>query len=296
MTLLTFSLIPIFCATGTMKVEQLIFIQLIIILEQILEVNPLSRNQTLANSNNMDKDGSSLLITYIPPYRQTGFLLLGKEYSHNNVSKIVEDEILIKPLWEEFLEVVQAITVVGGFLANVATVMTLVTNGDAFSPAIRVLFRHQSFLDAVICLIAILHIWLPPMWLMGVHFIDEFICHVWHGNVIYYNFIYASIWNLVALCFERYLAVCHPFKHQNLTTGKLHTIMIAQFVSGVVILSPYWFHTTMINNTCTAQLHFNTAVVAEAYVYMSIFVLALDYLCPTVLSSMLFTNVNPLRV
>ncbi len=48
--------------------------------------------------------------------------------------------------------------------------------------------------------------------------LDQLICHLWHSQWCFWMSMLISIWNLVLIAFERFLAVCKPLKHQNLTS------------------------------------------------------------------------------
>ena len=67
------------------------------------------------------------------------------------------------------------------------------------------------------------------MWVPGFYIGDMIMCHVWHSQVIFWMFTVASVWNLVALTYERYLCVCHPFKHQLLTKKKVYIIIVCTY-------------------------------------------------------------------
>ena len=61
-----------------------------------------------------------------------------------------------------------------------------------FSPVIRLLLTHQSSVDAVACLFAILLLVQPLNWIPGVKILDTLICHLWDGQCIYWFTIVIS--------------------------------------------------------------------------------------------------------
>ena len=142
-------------------------------------------------------------------------------YSTLNQTEYFSDEQQIKPLWLQVLDTSQLIMAVLGSLANIITFITLSVNGMAFSPAILFLLRHQSMVDAIACVFATLHLVQDPNWVPGIYFLDVIVCHTWNPQFLYWTFVFVSIWNLVCLAYERNLAVCKPFDHQNLTIKKL---------------------------------------------------------------------------
>ena len=61
-----------------------------------------------------------------------------------------------------------------------------------FSPVIRLLLTHQSSVDAVACLFAIILLVQPLNWIPGVYILDTLICHLWDGQCIYWFTIVIS--------------------------------------------------------------------------------------------------------
>ena len=51
------------------------------------------------------------------------------------------------------------------------------------------------------------------------------------------------VWNLVIIAFERYLAVCHPFKHSNFTRRKI-----------VLVFAVIYFMAAFINSTAAFEV------------------------------------------
>ena len=72
-----------------------------------------------------------------------------------------------KPLWREIFEKSQLIMTCFGIVANIATIITLMFNGREFSPAIGFLLKHQSFIDALVCLFTAILMVAKPMWVPG---------------------------------------------------------------------------------------------------------------------------------
>ena len=154
------------------------------------------------------------------------------------------------------LQYLEYATIILGFVANIATVLTLNKNGTAFSEAILVLFSHQSGIDAMLCLLTALYNWLPSMWLTGIYHIDLFICHTWHSLTINATLMVISVWNLVLIAFERFLAISYPFKHQNLTKYKLRIFKGLIYLCSTLVVLPTLFQTSLRNNTCYPESHF----------------------------------------
>ena len=45
------------------------------------------------------------------------------------------------------------------------------------------------------------------------------------------------VWNLVTIAFERYLAVCQPFKHSNFTRGKIVKMFVLIYIIALLLPS-----------------------------------------------------------
>ena len=103
-----------------------------------------------------------------------------------------------------------------GVFANLVTIVTIVKHGEDFSLAVRVLLTHQALVDGLACAMATA-ISLEPevFWKVNYFFIDYILCLFWHSEAIYWAVIMVSIWNLVLMAIERYIAVHYPFASVN---------------------------------------------------------------------------------
>ena len=61
-----------------------------------------------------------------------------------------------------------------------------------FSPVIRLLLTHQSSVDALACLFAIILLVQPLNWIPGVYILDDIICHLWDAQYIYWSAVCIS--------------------------------------------------------------------------------------------------------
>ena len=103
-----------------------------------------------------------------------------------------------------------------GIFANLVTMVTIVKHGEEFSLAVRVLLTHQALVDGLACAMATA-ISLEPeyFWKINNFVIDYILCLFWHSEAIYWAVIMVSIWNLVLMAIERYIAVHYPFASVN---------------------------------------------------------------------------------
>ena len=214
-------------------------------------------------------------------YEYDGYIgLLGDNVTTNSS---YDQSVAPSTLWTELVVMGQLVTVILGFVSNMATAITLWVNGDAFSTtALLVLFRHQSVADAGVCFTTALLILIPPTWLTGLYYLDLLICHVWHSTYVYGIFLIASVWNLVFIALERYLAVVKPFHHQQLTT---YIIYIMLSTSYIIILITYLplviIQTVLKEDGCYSVVTFQTEVDRMVMFIFSIYVFVVDYALPT---------------
>ena len=89
---------------------------------------------------------------------------------NSSSTEVIEEE----PLWKEIIDTSQLVMTCFGIVANVGTIITLIFNGKEFSPAICFLLKHQSFIDALVCLFTAILMVAEPLWVPGE--ISEYLC------------------------------------------------------------------------------------------------------------------------
>ena len=103
-----------------------------------------------------------------------------------------------------------------GLVANLVTMVTIVKHGEDFSLAVRVLLTHQALVDGLACAMATAMSLQPDyIWKINNFVIYYILCRFWHSEAIYWAVIMVSIWNLVLMAIERYIAVHYPFASVN---------------------------------------------------------------------------------
>ena len=123
--------------------------------------------------------------------------------------------------WVKVIDIAHTTIASIGFTANMMTIVTIVRHGKEFSMAMRVLLTHQAVVDGLACAMATAISVEPEMfWKVNYFFIDYILCVFWHSEAIYWAVIMVSIWNLVLMAVERYIAVMYPFESVN----RKHTV------------------------------------------------------------------------
>ena len=98
-----------------------------------------------------------------------------------------------------------------------------------------VVFRHQALVDAIVCIMATIHIIQPVMFTLGYLPLDFIICQTWHGQAIYWAMIFVSIYNLVLIAFERFLAICKPFYHERFSERRFRNLVFGFYIYSFTI-------------------------------------------------------------
>ena len=124
----------------------------------------------------------------------------------------------------------QATMTIYGGMTNLVTAITLIRSGKEFPPTMVTLLIHQSLIDCAICTMGTIMLLQPQMWVPGNYYADIIICHVWDSQAIYWGGVAISIYNLVFLAYERFLAVCRPFKHVDFTPRKLFRLFLVLYI------------------------------------------------------------------
>ena len=149
----------------------------------------------------------------------------------------------------------QLILSIVGYAANKITFVTLVRNGDMFSPSICLLLKHQALVDSTICAMGIILLLQPPMWTTGNRYFDVVVCHIWHGQAPFWGAILLSVWNLAAIAIERFVAVCRPLKYSQIQGKPMYYAIAGMYVAVLVIVTPGFFQVRFDIGICLSEYY-----------------------------------------
>ena len=167
-----------------------------------------------------------------------------------------------------------------GYFANKVTFVTLVRNGDMFSPAICLLLKHQALVDSWICAMGTILLLQPPMWTTGNEHFDAAVCYLWHGQAPFWGAILLSVWNLALIAVERYIAVCRPFRYTQLQRKQVYYSIGVMYLANVVVILPAFFQVRFEGSSCLSEFFIAGKIVETVfYAYCLIWFLAV-YLLP----------------
>ena len=134
-------------------------------------------------------------------------------------------------LWVKVINIAHTTFACVGFAANFITIVTIAKHGQDFSMVMRVLLTHQAWVDGLACAIAVLTSVQPfVLWKVNLFYVDYIICHVWHSEAMYWAIIMVSIWNMVLIAVERYIAVLYPFKHKYINRKHVVGIFVLMYI------------------------------------------------------------------
>lgn len=210
------------------------------------------------------------------PYNR---LLSTSVFEDNNTSSSLgEQETEIE--WLKIFDQCQLVMTITGVFANFLTFLTLSINGKAFSPMMLILLRHQSIVDSVVCLMASIYLLQPFMWVPGHYILDLIMCIWWNGQGTFWAVIYLSIWNLVILAYERYLAVCRPFYHNQLTSRKIGILISMTYLTGWIYAVAGSYQVRLSNGKCTPEYRTDSPLLESFFFAYGIFSFVTYYVLP----------------
>ena len=175
-----------------------------------------------------------------------------------------EESVSGSQLWHQILRYSNTTVTVIGLIANTVAWIILLKSKQGFSKVILFLLQHQSFLDALVCLMGLILVATPSMWTTGITTLDVFICYLWHSQILYWWGYLVSLANLLLVATERYIAVCHPFKHQNLSVLKFKIAVVGSNIFVCVLSASLGLQISYKNNDCIAKPSI-TGPIAERY-------------------------------
>ena len=83
-------------------------------------------------------------------FNETDFFNIYANTTITEISKILttSDNESAKPLWFQIMDILALFILTCGFVANLGTIYILSGGGKLFTPAVRILLRHQAGIDA----------------------------------------------------------------------------------------------------------------------------------------------------
>jgi len=205
-----------------------------------------NKQETFASTSEVTADNlllSETIPTLITPKNENN-----TDFVQTTVPITTGDSVWLVALYQS-----QLVLSIGGFLANTVTFITLTRNGDMFQPAICLLLKHQAVLDSLVCAMGTALLLETPMWTTGNAIVDVVVCHIWHGQAIFWSVILLSVWTLASIAIDRYMAVCHPFRHGHAQGQLAYRCIAAMHVVNLVLICPSFLDVRFQNGVCISE-------------------------------------------
>ena len=147
----------------------------------------------------------------------------------------------------------QNVMSVVGAVANFATMFVLRHGGSGFAGSYLLLLKNQALVDFLVCTCSTIIMLQKPMWRTGDVALDTVVCAVWHSQLVYWVCVSTSVWNLVMIAYERFLAICRPFRHVDLTVGRTWRLVGLSYLIGSLTNSLCTVQTSMRRGACVSE-------------------------------------------
>ena len=121
----------------------------------------------------------------------------------------------------------------------------------------RALLKHQAFVDGLACVLGVV-ISIEPeaFWKLNYVYIDYIVCVLWHSEAIYWAVSLVSIWNLVLMAVERYIAVLSPFTHQCVKGTHIAGVLCVLYLCfAIYLLVSGFLRMTYFDSMCYMTIH-----------------------------------------
>ena len=234
--------------------------------------------------------------TTLREYLQTA--ATDKSYKENNSVSVTPHNILFNQSTEStnpcdcaWMVISQLIICIVGYVANKITFITLLRNGDMFSPSTCLLLKHQALVDSWICAMGIILLLHPPMWTTGNTYFDPVLCHIWHSQATFWFAVMLSVWNLAAIAVDRYLAVCRPLKYSQVQGKPMYYGIAGMYVAVLVTVIPTFFQVRFDDDICLSEYYIQGPISEQLFYAYGFVVFFAVYMLPVAAYVYLYGNV-----
>ena len=173
--------------------------------------------------------------------------------------------------------VIAALVIVGavGVVGNLLVVIVFIKYKILFRNIKTTLLVNQSVIDGVVSFLIIVTTLFEPSQPSSVNVLSIMLyCKLWVSRAPMWGLMVSSTYNLMAISFERYLAVVHPMWHKVYFTDTMaNVIAVCIWFFGVSFLGSIMIPTTgMLHGVCIMTYFWPSRATAQAVGYLQIFV------------------------
>ena len=135
-------------------------------------------------------------------------------------------------------KMLQTLSIIGitintvGLLSNGLSLSILYGKEPVFKSHLLLHIRHQTIMDALSCVVGILIMVKPGIWMTSYNTLDVILCYVWHSPMLYWIIYSASVFNVVIISMYRYFCICHPVKYNAWSNTKGNRFLSIIYVLG----------------------------------------------------------------
>lgn len=139
---------------------------------------------------------------------------------------------------------------------------------------------HLAFTDFLTCVWIIVFNLFPGSPAMPPGFLGDLICRIFINKFPLWATIFASVYSLVSVHLERFVAVVYPFKYKRLfTPSKSALIMLGCWLVGVISNSYFWFVYENEDGMCSIQPypHFIIKRLVGVYTFSVVYIIPITF-------------------
>lgn len=177
-----------------------------------------------------------------------------------------------------------------GIIWNILFFVTIFFRGIK-SQLTNYLLRSQTVFDSFVCIITLLIVIFPNPVITSNPSMNYIFCHLWTSQSMFWWSVLCSIYNLVFITLDRYMAVFRPQTYRLNIKKKVYIIYTIIIGATALATIPSFFQAKYENGTCSSELEFKGRIARNVYVGYSVFWFIAVYGFPAVFMLVLYCKI-----
>ena len=170
-----------------------------------------------------------------------------------------------------------ALAIVGaiGLVGNLLVVIVFIKYKKLFRNIKATFLVNQSVIDGIVSFLIIATTLIKPRPPNSANVLSSTLyCKLWLSRSPMWGLMVSSTYNLMAISFERYLAIVHPMWHKvHFTNTMANIIAVCIWFFGVALIASIMIPTTgMVHGVCIMTYYWPSPEIAQAVGFLQIFV------------------------